>query len=336
MAGDVIATGGSVTINGPVDGDVIAAGGPVLVRGKVKGSVRVSGGDVEVLGAVWSDVIAVGGTVSLGPKSSVARDAILAGGEMSAAGVVGRKLTASGGVLALAGSVGQDVEASIDNLRPRPTASIAGNLSYTSRKEAIVEDGATVRGVTTRHHPTTQVLWFEVEDSPGIAVLKAATSAAQAFLAIVALGLVLLWLFPSATRAAAEAVAGRVLASLGIGVLLLGPLVIVAVIATVFLVGGWQSWPLAFAPAALLLALLAVAGPVVAIALGGLVVRVLRRGEIKAWQALVGGAAILAALGMVPFLGPVVGALTVVIGFGAWVITAAGSRRTARPAQTKS
>lgn len=107
---DVVASGGTVTINAPVDSltvaggtvavnapvqsDVIAAGGTLIINGDVGGKVLAAGGDIEVNGNATNALI-TGGSIRIGKDAVILRDAVLSGGEITNEGAVMRNLTVS-------------------------------------------------------------------------------------------------------------------------------------------------------------------------------------------------------------------------------------------------
>lgn len=105
---DVVASGGSVTVNAPVDsltvaggmvtvdapvaGDVIAAGGTLIVNGDVGGKVLAAGGEIELNGNA-TNVLVTAGSVRIGEGAVIERDAVISAGEVTNAGSVLRNLT---------------------------------------------------------------------------------------------------------------------------------------------------------------------------------------------------------------------------------------------------
>lgn len=112
--GDVIITGGEITVIGNVKGDLIAAGGEILVRSNIYGDVIITGGDIEIDGDVSGKVMVAGGEITIdgnvdkfvmmaGGDVNIGRNAIIgddvfaAGGSIKNQGVVKGNLTAMGG-----------------------------------------------------------------------------------------------------------------------------------------------------------------------------------------------------------------------------------------------
>ncbi len=118
---DVIASGGTVTVNAPVDsltvaggrvtvnapvrGDVIAAGGTLIINGDVGGKVLAAGGGIEVNGNA-TNVLITGSTARIGRNAVIERDAVISAGDVTNAGSVLRNLTVSASTFNDTGSAG--------------------------------------------------------------------------------------------------------------------------------------------------------------------------------------------------------------------------------------
>lgn len=118
---DVVASGGAVTVNAPVDsltvaggmvtvdapvrGDVIAAGGTLIVNGDVGGKVLAAGGEIELNGNA-TNALVTGGTVRIGEDAVIERDAFISAGDVTNAGSVLGNLTVSAGTFSNIGTAG--------------------------------------------------------------------------------------------------------------------------------------------------------------------------------------------------------------------------------------
>jgi hypothetical protein len=115
--GSLIAAGGQITVNAPVKGDVIAAGGQITLNSDVGGKVVAAGGAITLNGKVGTNAVLTGGDITLGSGASVARDAMISGGNVVNAGNVAGELSVKANTFTNQGSAGTlDVE-----LRPRST-----------------------------------------------------------------------------------------------------------------------------------------------------------------------------------------------------------------------
>lgn len=82
VRGDVIAIGGNVVVNGEVTGDAVSMGGKVSVPGRVGGEAVSLGGSIEVAGSVARDISAIGGGVMLKSSAAARGDVAVLGGEL--------------------------------------------------------------------------------------------------------------------------------------------------------------------------------------------------------------------------------------------------------------
>lgn len=104
--GSLIAAGGQVTVNAPVKGDVIAAGGQITLNSDVGGKVVAAGGTVTLNGKAGTNAVLTGGDVTLGSGSSVARDAMVSGGNVVNRGSVAGTLSVKANTFTNEGSAG--------------------------------------------------------------------------------------------------------------------------------------------------------------------------------------------------------------------------------------
>jgi hypothetical protein len=125
----LIAAGGQVTVNAPVKGDVIAAGGQVTLNSDVGGKVVAAGGSVTLNGNVGTNAVLTGGDVTLGSESSVARDAMISGGNVVNKGDVAGTLSVKANTFSNEGSAGTlDVELQQRGMRAGTLLSLFGIL----------------------------------------------------------------------------------------------------------------------------------------------------------------------------------------------------------------
>jgi hypothetical protein len=105
--GSATVAGGKLNVNAPVKGDLFAVGGDVLLNSDVGGKVVAAGGNVNAGGDVGTNLVAMGGQVSILPGVDVARDALIAGGNVINAGTVNGTLTVSASSFQNKGSAGK-------------------------------------------------------------------------------------------------------------------------------------------------------------------------------------------------------------------------------------
>jgi hypothetical protein len=95
IEGNLIAVGGQILVNAPVGVDLIAAGGQIDITSDIGGKVLAVGGHVTMNGEA-SNVAISGGTVNLGNTSHVKGDALISASGYTTRGQVGGKITAKG------------------------------------------------------------------------------------------------------------------------------------------------------------------------------------------------------------------------------------------------
>ena len=324
--GDLVAAGGTISVTGTVGGDLIASGGNVEIAGEVRDDVRVAGGRVEISSRVDDNVMAAGGSITLSRTAVVFGDLIVGGGSVNVEGIVEGDALLGGGDVTISGTVMGNVEMEGDRLVLKSTARIDGDLTYTSDREATIEAGAQVLGVTTRETPTVSILWFIEAKSSGLTrAVRTVVHAVQWFLGTFIVSMLLVWLAPATMRSARDTLAGSPWKSLGLGTLVLfvAPIVVIIVAVIGISVGSFAAVSVAVVPAAAYVVLLLLASPLIALFAGHYSLeRAARREEPAAWQSIAVGAAALAVLGLVPYLNVAVAVLVVLFGFGAWLLFA--------------
>jgi cytoskeletal protein CcmA (bactofilin family) len=314
--GDLVATAFTeIRVTGEVRGSVFALASKVVIDGAVGGSVRAAAGSIEVNGDVGEDVFLAGVNVMFGSESEIGRDGLVWANDATLAGRVGRNIEGQFRRGTVASKVDGDVDITVGRLTVAPTAEIAGDLIYVGDDPAEIRDGATVDGSIIAESvlpPNVRIraLYLMVRILVG--------------LAIVALGLGLIWSFPERSREAAAAVFDRPFFALAWGAGLASIPVAMALIVWLFV---------SLSPAATGLPLLLVFAPLVIAAFAVLVVALLsapvpvgaaigrRIGparSIYAWFVM--GAAVLVLLALIPILGTAVLVLGALMGLGGWFV----------------
>jgi cytoskeletal protein CcmA (bactofilin family) len=285
--GDLVASGGQVTVAGTVTGDVLAAAGTTTISGQVDGDARIASGQVQVDGRVGEDLLIGSGQATVASGAQVGGDLIFGAGRMQMDGAVAGSVLGSTGSYARGGSVGGSEKVTMQQPEPAPT-------------------------LTER----------------GFGLLRR-------YVSILIVGLVLLWLAPRLLRGAAAAVRRRTLLSFGLGILgFIGVVVLVIFVTVLVAIGlgllglGSLAGVTAFAGTLtvaliIFLFLLAVAfgaQAAVGLGLGGL----LFRGDVgsfgRAFVALALGVLVVVLLSAIPVAGGWLQALVVLLGLGALLL----------------
>jgi cytoskeletal protein CcmA (bactofilin family) len=333
--GGKVRSGREVTIPAgeTVQGDLIASGGTVRVDGRVDGDLVASGGQVVVAGAVTGDVLAAAGSTTI--SGQVDGDARLAAGQAR-----------------IEGRVGEDVALGAGQATVEQGAQIGGDLIFGAGRMQM--DGAvagSVLGSTGSYSQggsvggSERVNIAQPEEAPAPTLADRAVDVARRYVSILAIGALLLWLLPRVLRGAADAAREQTLLSLGIG--LLGFLAVIVALVLLILVTVLVAIVLALAGlgsltgmtvfggllvAAIIVFLLVLAVTFAAPATVGLALgRLLLRGQDRSYLARLGalalGVLVVVLVAAIPLLGGFLEALVVLLGLGALLSMARPARR---------
>ena len=371
IRGDLIAFGGSIAVDGTVEGDLIGAAQAVEIGGTVEDDVRIAGQTLllDEGAEVEDDLIAAGFSLENVPDSAVGGTVMYAGYQALLQGTVGEDVNAAANGLELGGEVGANVDAEVDGEDGGPppflfapqadlptvdpgltltdSATVGGDLTYESSTEAQIAPQAQIEGeVVGEERPA------EAEED-AYTFADAVFDNLRSFIALLLVGLILIWIAPNWIRRRAGTVLDRPLASLGWGVLglvaflalgvaiLLATLVL-AVILGLLTLGGLVALIVVLGLLAEVVLVLAfwiftnyLAQIVVSFLAGLLLVEAVRpgRGSGRVLP-LVVGLILYVILRAVPVLGPLVGLAVVLLGLGAlldWIWAKLRRRRATPP-----
>lgn len=321
--GDLILLAGDARIEGIVTGDILVAARTVAIATDVSGSVRGAAGTLVVESRVARDAVLAGGDVTLPVSARIGRDLVLAAGEGLVSGSVGRGAMLAGDRVVLDGPVGSSVRAQVADLALTDRAQIGGDLHYASEREAEIADGAVVDGHIERQEPA----W--AQRSGLERALLAVFGWLRMLIGFWLAGLLLVAVFPGFTRRSETVLTGRPVASLAAGLVAAAglPLMSALIFVAGMLLGGW--W-LGFVGFGVLAAGLLGGVLVTGVTVGDWLIRRLGRTVGLAWAMLAGLVALLL-VGAVPYLGAVVLALATVLGFGGMALAGVWGRTGAVP-----
>jgi cytoskeletal protein CcmA (bactofilin family) len=322
VQGDLIASAGTVRVDGRVDGDLVASGGQVIVAGTVTGDALIGAGSTTVSGEVDGDLRAGTGRARIDGR--VNEDVLLGAGQATIASgsQIGGDLIFATGRMEMNGAVAGSVLGSTGNYTR------GGSVGDSERVNLAEPAGE--------------------EREPTLA--DRAVDALRRYVSILVVGVLLLWLLPRLIRGAAGSARSRPLPSLGTGVLgfigvivglvlLLLVTVLVAVVLGLLSLGSLTGITvfggLLVAAIVVFLFVLAIAfaaQAVVGLALGRLVLR----GEGRSFAANLGalalGVLVVVLVAAIPFVGGWIEAVLVLLGVGALLLMARpGRRREAEP-----
>jgi cytoskeletal protein CcmA (bactofilin family) len=316
VQGDLIASAGTVRIDGRVDGDLVASGGRVTVAGTVTGDVLVGAGSTTISGEVGGDLRA--GTGQARIEGRVGEDVLLGAGQATVArgAQIGGDLIFGTGRMVMDGAV---------------AGSVLGSA------------GDYTRGGSVGGSEKVNVQQPEEEAEPTLA--DRGVDALRRYVSLLVIGVLLLWLLPRVLRGAADAARGRPLVSFGVGILgfigvivLLVVLILVTVLVAIALgllglgslTGVTVFGGILVAATVVFLFLLALgfgAQATVGLALGRLLFRGEGRSFLAGFGALAVGLLVVVLLAAIPVAGGWIEALLVVLGLGALLLMVRPGRR---------
>ena len=355
VKGDLVAAGRSVTVKGTVEGDLIATGQTILVEGKIADDARIAGAILKLAGSgrVGGDLFAAGCGLECESGSEVVGDAAFCGMQALLAGKIGRDLHGNMANCRLDGEVNRNVTVKAggdqplfhidDMIVPRPairlpdvpggmtvgqSARVGGKLSYSSRREAKVDNpGAIAGGV--EYHPS------QADANPPPATKEGIFSHLRSLAGVAFFALLAVLFMPRWTREMADNLRRRPIASffcsflgiiafatlvaLVVGLMVAGTwafgmadlatlavaTVFVGVFSTFVLVGGYWFIVFFLAPA------------IVGTAIGRLLIR---SSAVPTLVPFLIGLVLLVALTWIPLAGAFLGGLVMLLGFGAFCV----------------
>jgi cytoskeletal protein CcmA (bactofilin family) len=315
---DLYVFGETVRIAGRVEGDLVIFGGQVDVFGPVTGDVLVGAGNATISGPVDGDVRVGAGQAMI--RGSVGEDALVGAGRttMASGARVGGDLIFGTWQMVMDGTVAGNVLGSTDDYIKR--GSVAGTETVNVKEP--------------------------VEEAPPTMGMRL-VDLLRRYVSILAVGALFLWLAPQALRAAAGAMRGRPLPSLGVGilgifgfvVLVLGVLLVTILVAVVLgllglgsLVGTTVFGGILTEALIVFLFFLAVAfvaQAAVGLSLGRLLLREDARSFFRGFGALALGVLAVVIVSAIPRIGGLLEFLLVLLGLGALILAVLPRRRRA-------
>lgn len=307
ISGDLVIAGGSILVTGNVAEDILAAGGTINLLGAVADDIRIAGGQITIGSTVGGDALIGGGQVQIVSGSRINGDLIITGGRVVVDGEVKGAIKIFGGEVDLNNALASSVEVSAGQLRLGEGATIAGDVYYRGEKEAIMAEGAVIRGKYT----------FEQIDfgRKGMATRSLFEGfRAMRFGLTLVTALILFWLAREKMQLLVNRIFGNFPRELLRGVITGITLPIVSVIAMLTLVGiplGIMGL-LVYTLIAMLSCLMS------GVVLGVWIKKViLRKGDELSWISVAGGVVAITLLGLIPVIGWLVSMIIVLATSGA-------------------
>lgn len=316
VEGDLVATAFTeIRIEGEVEGSVIGLTSSLIVDGVVGGSVRAVAPEIRIDGDIGGDVFVAGWTTEIGAGASIGRDLLVWGNRLEVLGAVGRNVEGQFRSATINARVSGDIDVTVDDLVVGPGTEVSGDLVYVGDEAASISADAEIGGSVLAE----EALPPNVRVRAMFILVRTLLA-----LAVLGLGLGIIWASPDRSRSAARAVARRPLVALAWGIGLASIPVAMLLIVALFV---------GLSPPATGLPLLAIFGPFVLAAFGVLFVALLtapvpvggaigsrfdRGWSVYAWFVI--GAVILIAVSVVPVVGAPLMALAALTGLGGWMM----------------
>jgi hypothetical protein len=325
--GDVIAVGNRVTINGTVNGSVTVAASTITINGNISNSVRVAGNEININSNIGKDLVAITGSVAISSAGSIGRDLLAASGTVNVNGPVTKNITCNANRLVISNRVGGNVKAASAEVKLEPSASIAGNLEYSSPNEATVAAGAAIKGQTIHTVPEQAPAPSNQTVATALGAIVAAIIAfILGFIIVLALfkyaaallvGIVVIFIARRHVADAIETLRNKPWPCLGWGTLIAVLTPIAAAILCILIVG----IPLAIAVLAIYIIAIYIGHIITAIFLGKWMLRRLTADDSIAYLigALALGLLIIYIVGLVPFISIITDLAVILFGFGSIV-----------------
>jgi cytoskeletal protein CcmA (bactofilin family) len=325
--GDLWVAANTITINGIVNGSVMAAGNKININGDVTHAVRAVGESINISGRVGGDVLAGCGRLNIAGTGEIGGDLLFGADSVGIDGPVEGDIKGGGSQVTISDAVGGNVELEVESLMVLSTASIGGDLTYSSAEEADIQSGAQIAGATTHNVPEVK------EDGAGMfpfapfsGVLAKLTSFLMAFVT----GLIIIFLATRRLTSIVDAIGSRPGPSAGWGALIVFVTPIAALLVCLTIIG--------ISAGVIALALYGIGLYLAQIPVGLFIGRWIigRFRAVESKGAMVGalavGLVILKLLSLIPYFGFVVGFVVALFGLGAIVAAERKGRAEAKEA----
>ena len=236
VKGDVYVSGGQIFIDGRVEGDVLAAAGSIDVSGEVINSIRAIAGQIQVSGYVGHNITVVAGNAEFTPSAKIRGNLVCGAGNVDLAGYVGSNVSIAASNLRISSKIDGNLQAFTGDMRLTSKTHIGGNAEYRSNTVAFIDSKAKIDGVIIRHPSMFEDL-FKGTIVHSLLVGSKVAALLMNFLYTLAVGLILIRIFPRKLETALDVLHERPWKALAYGVLLLVLLPLVSLILLMTILG---------------------------------------------------------------------------------------------------
>jgi len=160
IKGDLFAAGEKIFINGKINGDLICAAKEIIINGQVNGNVRCAFQEIRIKGNIERSVLGFGEKAYIEKDSSIGRDLIFAGSEVTIDGTVKGSLDINSSSLVVNGTVSQNINYYSEEKDSENTglfinsgSAVKGNVNYNAFGEIKGETAKSVLGTINKYDP---------------------------------------------------------------------------------------------------------------------------------------------------------------------------------------
>lgn len=308
VTGDAWLAGSTVVINGDVEGSLYAAASEVTVKGTVRGNVMAAGSKVIIEGRVGGSSYLAGSDITVGKDAVVAGSMVAFGSIYNQQGSVGTQAYLFGSQVTVDGTIGSNTKIYASEITLGKNAQIDGNLAYVSDAKVNISNDKNITGSITKIVDTPK-------PTAGTSVVAMVLGALFLLVASLSLGLVTFSVLPGSARATAtweQSYLGKSILY-GVGFAFLTPVALILVAITMV------GFELAIFCLLIYVAVLMLGGLMTAYCIGKWLLKRKTYSFGTLTLELLLGAGLLAAVGLIPFLGSLVGFVAAIAGIGAIV-----------------
>ena len=156
LAGDLVAVGDMVLVDGQVDGDMFALGWTIDLLGPIGDSTRVVGDQVIANTTIDGDLLAAAYRLLILESAVIRGGVAAAAGTLEIEGTIEKDLRAVAGEIVLRGAVLGDANVTADRIDIAPGSRIDGDLDYRTRVPLTPEAAARVAGSVRYKEPSAE------------------------------------------------------------------------------------------------------------------------------------------------------------------------------------
>ena len=313
--GDVYLSGEDVTIDYVVDGNVFVMAKNVTINSQIGGDAFILADTVTVgeQGYIFSNLFAVANSVNV---QGVVYDLYSASKELTITGYIYRDIKVGTNSLNLYGTVGRNAFVSCDSIKFSQESTdenetvtttsqgiINGNLEYSSKNEISIPEGSV----------TGEVKYTQINATSMTNIQSYLISLGTIIVTAILVWLVCLWLAPKFVKKVDLVDKKKILPEIGLGII--SPIILMVVSIVLIILGITSSFGLLLL--AITFILMGLSTSVFIIAINNLVCNKLKiQKTIGNFGMLIVSSAILWLIGLIPYVGVIVGIIAIIIGLG--------------------